>query len=811
LTVIGAWIVLLLVVVITAALGWQATTFQIDASADTLLTRDNEKYIQTRLASQEFAPEEFLFVAYQPKDRPLLSQETFDELQAIAGEIGELERVASVRSILNVPLPTLADANDLTSFDPAALTVERAGFSTEAISAALRDHPIYEDLLIDAKQEVTALQVLFRPHDRLNDLHSRITAIEAGGLSRSLSEDEEAELDKLRLAADPLEKELTDTRNREVETIRGIAGKYEDNANIYLGGVHVLGYQLVQIIRNDLVVFGGAIAAVIALLLLVLFRELRGVVVAFACCLVSIVCTIGIFGLLGFKATVISANFVALQLILTLALVVHLLVQYREYARTNAKWDQARLVRETMRAKAAPSVYAGITTAVGFASLLASGLQPVISFGWMMVVAIAVTLAVTLVLFPVLLTVLNRRTKADETPGVGRLLGGLATLAIKRPAWIAVSSMLLFAVCVAGFLRLDVENSFINYFAESTDVHRELTFVDQKLGGSTPLDIIYKAPPAEEDLLLEAEAFQTMQKLQALLERHEAVGKILSPVNFTALAREINDGKPLTEYEITAVYRLMDENLRESLVGSYFSPDSGNVRLSMRIRDTTADLDRGNLLQALRNDVEAALGNDADYRMTNLFVLYQDILERLFDSQVLTLGIVTAALFATFIIIFRSLRIALIAIVPNVLATATVFGVMGWLGIPLDLMTITIAAVAMGIAVDNTIHYVHRYRSEARNASSAAAVRNTHGSVGFAMFYTTLIVVAGFSSLVFSDFVPSKLFGLLTGVALTGAFLFDIMVLPVLLARFGTVARPGERKPATAGPAAATSDVGDHE
>jgi uncharacterized protein len=783
LNVTGAWIILLLVVGITVALGWQARTFEINASADTLLTRDNEKYIQTKLAAEEFSPEEFLFVAYQPKERPLLSQETFNELKAIAGEIGELERVASVRSILNVPLPTLADTGDLTSFDPAALTIERAGFSLDAVSSALHNHPIYEDLLIDAKQEVTALQVLFRPHPELDELQGRITALEARGLDETLHEEEEAELERLRLAADPLEKELTETRNQEVQAIRGIASKYEDDADIYLGGVHVLGYQLVQIIRNDLIVFGGAIAALVALLLLVLFRELRAVIVAFACCLASIACTIGLFGLLGLKATVISANFVALQLILTLALVVHLMVQYREYARTNAEWDQPRLIRETMRAKAPPSVYAGITTGIGFASLLASGIQPVISFGWMMVIAIAISLVVTLALFPTLLTILNRRSQVEETGRIRRLLDGFAGLTIRRPAWIAVSAVLMLAICIAGFLRLDVENSFIDYFAESTDVHRELTFVDQNLGGSTPLDIIYTAPPAEEDLLLEAEAFQTMQKLQALLERHEAVGKILSPVNFTALAREINDDKPLTEYEITAVYRLMDEDLRESLLGSYFSPESGNVRISMRIRDTTVGLDRGDLLQALRNDVEAALGPEAEYRMTNLFVLYQDILERLFDSQVLTLGIVIAALFAGFIFIFRSLRIALIAIVPNILVTATVFGIMGWLGIPLDLMTITIAAVAMGIAVDNTIHYVHRYRIEAGNFDPAAAVRNTHGSVGFAMFYTTLIVVAGFSSLAFSDFVPSMLFGLLTGVALTGAFLFDIMVLPALLGR----------------------------
>ncbi|MEX2124597.1 MAG: MMPL family transporter [Woeseia sp.] len=786
--VTGAWAILLLVVLVAGALGWQAQYFEIDASAETLLTRENEKYIQSKIVDQEFSPEEFLFVAYQPKNRPLLSSGTFDALRAISGEIEQLERVASVRSILNVPLPTLADSGNLSSIDPAVLTIDSAGFPIDAVASAFRDHPIYEDLLIDHGQTVTALQVLFLPDVELVALQNDITALEAEAVGRSLGDEEQAELERLRIEAEPLQKQLTGIRNQEVQAIRGIAERYAEDAHIYLGGVHVLGYQLVQIVRNDLVVFGAAIAALIAILLFVLFREPRWIVIAFACSLASIACTIGLFGLLGFKATVISANFVALQLILTLALVVHLMVQYREYARANTEWDQARLIRETMKVKAPPSLYAALTTAVGFAALLASGIQPVISFGWMMMIAITISLAVTLILFPVLLIVLSRRSEAEETGIVRRLLSGLAELAVSRSALIGISTAVLIVLCTAGFLRLDVENSFINYFADSTDVHRELTFVDQKLGGSTPLDIVYHVPPADADLLMGAETFQTMQKLQALLERHEAVGKIMSPVNFTALAREVNDGLPLTEYEVTAAYRLMDEDLRETLLGSYYSPETRQVRISLRIRDTTADLDRGELLETLRGDVRAALGEDADYRMTNLFVLYQDILERLFRSQVLTLGIVTAALFVVFLAIFRSLSLALIAIVPNILVTATVFGIMGWFGIALDLMTITIAAIAMGISVDNTIHYIHRYRSEARSADAATAIRRTHASVGFAMLYTTVIVVAGFGSLAFSDFVPSILFGLLTGIALSGAFLFDIAVLPVLLARF-----PGRR------------------
>jgi predicted RND superfamily exporter protein len=631
---------------------------------------------------------------------------------------------------------------------------------------------------------VTALQVLFRANDELEELHDRITSLEAEALDGSLTEEQLAELELLETRAAPLEKQLTETRNREIDRIREIVAEYQGEADVYLGGVHVLGHQLIEIVRSDLVVFGSAIAVLVAVLLLVLFRELRWIVIAFSACLVSIGSTIGLFGLLGLEATVISANFIALQLILTLAMVVHLIVQYREYARTHGDWDPGRLVRETMAAKTPPILYAGATTAIGFAALLASGLQPVISFGWMMIIAVAISMATVLTLFPAMLTILDRRTETNEARSIRRSLAALAEAVLARGGVTLSLAAVFLAVCVAGFFRLNVENSFINYFDDDTEVHRELTFIDRHLGGSTPLDIVYAVPPAEGDLVMEAETFQDIQKLQVLFGRHEAVGKIMSPDNFTALARQVNDGRPLTEYEVTAAYRLMDEDLRESLLGAYFAPETNEVRFNLRIQDATEGLDRSDLLRSLRDDVETVLGEDADYQMANLFVLYEDILQQLFRSQVLTLGIVYVAIMIAFLLIFRSLRIALVAMVPNVLVTATVFGIMGWFGIALDLMTITIAAVAMGIAVDDTIHYIHRFQLESRSSDAASAVRRTHTTVGFAVLYTTIIIVAGFASLVFSDFVPSILFGLLTGVALGGAFLFDMTVLPVLLARF---------------------------
>lgn len=785
---IVAWpkTVLAVFVVCAGLLGWQARHFQIDASEETLLTPDNVNYIRTQVMNQRFAPEEFLLVAYRPERWPVFSSQTFADLRELSRRLRKLERVSSARSILDVPLLRLAKRGSSLDLDPSALTIEKQGFPIAQIRRAFAGDPIYENLLVNADQTATAIQVVFRGDPKLDKLNGRIAELRHKGQENTLTGKERAALESLQAQAEPLEARLRDTRTAEIEAIREIVAEYEDDADIYLGGGHVLAYQLIQIIRNDLIVFGGAIAVMIAVLLLALFRRIKWVFIPILCCAISVLATMGLFGMLGFKVTVISANFIALQLILTLSLVIHLIVQYREYAGAHPDWEQAELVRQTLFRKAAPIFYAGFTTSIGFGSLLFSDIQPVITFGWMMIIAMFVSIAVSLILFPSLMALFARERGPSGRPVARYVLSFFARLSLAHRAAIGVVAAGVLVAAVAGLFRLDVENSFIHYFRESTDVRRALTFIDREFGGTTPLDLIYNIPPAleKQDLVLSARTVLALQRIQKALEQQEAVGKVLSVVNFTEVAKEINDDKPLTEYELTAIYWLLDKSVRENLVASFLSPEYGQVRISARVRDTTEGLDRGELLADIRADMAELQVPPEHYTLTNLFVLYQDLLERLFRSQVLTLGIVYGVLALAFLAIFRSATIALIALAPNVLATLAVLGFMGWLRIPLDFMTITIASIAMGIAVDDTIHYIHRYREELRDGPADRAVTRSHGTVGYAVLYTSLIIVLGFSLLAFSDFVPSVLFGLLTALAMTLALVFALTVLPALLGRF---------------------------
>ena len=774
--------VLGLFIVITVGLGSQAPNFDIDASPDTLLTRDNVLYTQTQLVNERFAPQEFLLVTYQPNSQALFSPETFANIAKLSDELLSLERVESVRSILNVPIFPEGTSMLRADLDLSSLTIEANDYSMEVLREQFTDHPIYTNLLVNEDLTATALQVLFRNNAELEALEAQINDLNRQYQAQGLTAEQEDQLDALVTQADPLRQALNRTRGEEIDQIRGFITQYEADATIHMGGVHVLANQLIEIISNDLVVFGIAIAIGICLLLLVLFRALRWVCIPILCCLSSILSTMGLFALLGIKATVISSNFISLQLILTLAIVIHLIVQFRESSNAQPDASQRDLIKETLREKIGPCFFAGLTTSVGFGSLVFSGIAPVIAFGWMMIIAMGFSIAASLTLFPVILELLPKHTQRKELAVFPALVAGFARSSLNQAALIGIVSVSIMAVSIVGILRLDVENSFINYFKDSTQIHQELAYIDQEFGGSTPLDLIYTTQDSSDnpDIVMTAHTVQMLQLIQHRMKEHEAVGRVLSAVNLTDLARELN-GAPLTEYELTTAYWLMDESFREDLLGAFYDPESGQARINIWIQDLTDGLNRAQLLEDIRAQMSEMGVPESDYQLTNMFVLYQDILQRLFSSQILTLGLVYAALFIVFLLIFRSPRLALIALVPNLLPTLAVLGIMGWLNIPLDLMTITIAAIAMGIAVDDTIHYMHRFQLERAGHSYEDAVERTHSSVGLAILYTSLLIIAGFSMLAFSDFVPSILFGLLTSMAMALALLVDLSLLPILL------------------------------
>ena len=258
-------------------------------------------------------------------------------------------------------------------------------------------------------------------------------------------------------------------------------------------------------------------------------------------------------------------------------------------------------------------------------------------------------------------------------------------------------------------------------------------------------------------------------------------GKVLSLATFYELMQMIMGN--VDDLQLALAQRSLPTSISSILLDPYLSAEVDQARISLRVKETSRSLERDAFLKEVRRHLIDELGfEEEQVRLTGLLVLYNNMLQSLFTSQILTLAAVFVAILAMFMVLFRSFSLAMIALTPNLLAAGAVLGGMGLAGIPLDMMTITIAAITVGIGVDDTIHYVHRFRDEfPRDRNYLQTMYRCHGSIGKAMYYTSVIIVFGFSILALSNFTPSIYFGLLTGLAMIAALMGAMLLLPKLI------------------------------
>jgi hypothetical protein len=804
-------IVIFLIMTGIAILAWYAQYFQIDASSDTLINENDPDMQYARVVSSRYDVQDFLLIAYTPK-KDLLSDEVLSDIGRLKSDLEQLPGVASVMTLLDVPMlesPPVS-VKDLAGDLPTILSprVDRALARKE-----LSTSPLYRNLIVSPDLSTTALQINLTIDQHYRDIVAQRDKLIDKGASVGLSEAEAARRDRLEAEILAMRKTFKVQNEKLIADIRAIMSRYRDKADLFLGGVDMIANDLIRFIKNDLEVFGLGVFIFLVLALGIIFRKIRWVLIPLMCCFFSVIAMAGLLGLFGWKVTVISSNFISLQLILTMSLSIHLVVRYREEEARFPDLTHRDLVIFTMREKLIPCLYATLTTVAGFASLLLCDLKPVITFGWMMVVGLIVSLLFTFLFFPAALALL-KKTPPPPVSGGGEFMTRVtAHLTEFHGRLIILVAFIALALSIIGISRLTVENAFVNYFKKSTEIYKGMRVIDQKLGGTTPFDVTLDFPetkdkPAVKPAVKAADDFgdfdefsefekkdnqenywftpYKMNKILAVhnyLESIPETGKVLSLGTMLKVAQQLNGGRPLDSLELSLVYNELPERFRKILIDPYVSVENNQARLSVRVVDTAKTLRRDQLIRKMEKEIPAEFGfNRADVRLTGMLVLYNNVLQSLFDSQIKTLGLVLLALMIMFLVLFRSLKVALIAVFPNLLSVSVVLGVLGWLKLPLDMMTITIASISVGIAVDDTIHYIHRFKEEyAINPDYLAAMRNCHESIGYAMYYTSLAIVAGFSILAFSNFIPTIAFGLLTGLAMVIALLAALTLLPRLI------------------------------
>ncbi|MBE0492387.1 MAG: MMPL family transporter [Sulfurospirillum sp.] len=791
-------ITLFIVIFSIASLGYFSKDLRIDASADTLLLEGDSDLAFTRQINQRYKSSDMLVVAFTPAN-DLLSEETLAVLQSLSIAFEKFPQIKRVTSILNVPL-FLSPILPISELVKDVKTLRSPNINKALVKEEFLNNPFYKNNLVSKDLSTTAIVLELQDDAQYTALKKNLSLVKNDGVALQKAKDELKEhRDAMRVS-----------NHQFIQDVRSVLAQHRHGGKLFLGGVNMIADDMIGFIYNDILLYGSALLVLLAGVLWIVFREIRWIIIPITICGFSILATTGILGLFGWEVTVISSNFVSLQLIITLSIVLHLIVRYRELVLLYPQNSQKELVLETMLSKLAPSFFAIITTIVGFGSLMLSDILPIINLGWMMSSGIFISLFIAFLLFPTLLLMLPKTTPKCSFEQSFTLTKTLANVVLHRGKYIYFATILIALFSLSGSTKLMVENSFINYFKSETQIYKGMEVIDAKLGGTTPLDLIVKFNEPEKQVeqeknpsLLdeffseflgekdEAQYWFTGEKMALVEKIHDYLNlldetrSVQSLANILKLGRMLNENKDLDNFKLALLYNKIPLEYKKTILDPYVNIEENEVRFSMRIADSNPLLRRKALLQKIDSDIDTMIKDRGTHRLSNLMVLYNNMLQSLFSSQILTLGFVAISLFLMFWIIFGSLKIAIIAITSNIIPMSIIFGFMGYFHIPLDLMTITIAAISLGIGVDDTIHYIHRFYEELqKDGNHSLAMQRSHESIGYAMYYTTFAIVLGFSILMLSNFVPTVYFGLLTVLVMIAALLGALLLLPRLLITF---------------------------
>ena len=773
--------------------------FQLDASSDTLLL-DNDPDLKTyRENSRKYGSSDFLVIAFTPNEE-IFTSETVSLLKNLVEDLKNVNGIKNVLSLFDVPLLKYSEQS-ISELAENVVTLSTENVDLTKAKYEFETNEVYRGLLISEDLKTIAFQMSLEPNKEYQKLISK--RYDLIDLEMTLEEEVfKNNLEILDLKIDEQKKINLSNEAILINEVRNITNNYKDNGEIFLGGGAMIAHDTIKMIQQDLLTFGVAVFFMFVLILSIIFKQFRWVAIPLISACLSALFTTGLISWMGWKVTVVSANFIALLMIIGISLTVHLVVRYREITSRFHDLTHSEALKKTLSQMFLPCLYTALTTMVAFASLIISDIRPIIDFGLLMVLSIFIAFTVSFIFFGSLASLMKKNTKDTKVDYSSGFTTWINSLVVRFKNIILLISLIGFIFSLVGINKLSVENKFIDYFKPTTEIYQGLSLIDKKLGGTAPLDIIISAPQSAtqtndefeedfDDFGIETEEYgywfnsqnlSYLEEIHDYLERRPEIGKVLSVSSAIKLA-EIAKGEKLDDLELALLRKVLPEDINNQLLSSYISEDDNQVRLSARVIESMDGLNRKNLIDEVKTDlIQNYQLSEEQFYLSGISVIYNNLLQSLFQSLIGSLTIVFSAIFIMFIILFRSLYMALIAMIPNLLSAASVLGIIGWSGIPLDIMTVTVAAISIGIGVDNTIHYVHRFLKEYDlQKNYDLAIKNSHATIGRAMFYTSLTIVLGFMILVSSNFNPSVFFGIFTSFSMIIAILAALMLLPVLI------------------------------
>ncbi len=811
---------LLVVSLVIAFFAYQSPNFKLDASADSLVLENDSALEYYRATRASYGSDDSLILTYTPSNNTfkngLFSTDALNHLRSLKNDLSALTRVKSITSLLDVPLIQSPPVT-LSELQKGITTLESPQVDITLAKKEFVTSALYRNLIISPDGKTTALQIKFIRDETWHKLLEQRNALRDKKRNNTLLPSEQQTLEQISQQFDAHNSTYQQNQKNDIATIRDIIKTYQQKATIHLGGVPMITADSTDFIQHDLMTFGVGVICFMIAILTITFRKFRWVSLPILTCLAAGTIMVGFLGFVNWPVTVVSSNFISLLLIITLSLSIHLIVRYRELQEQFPNATQLSLIKDTIRSKAAPCFYTAITTIVAFGSLLFSGIRPIIDFGWMMTIGISVAFILVFTLFPATLLFLQPSVSNNKNAITDKITLRLARYIKEHSSLTFALFAFLATFSAIGINNLTVENRFIDYFKKNTEIYQGMELIDRKLGGTTPLDVIIDAPSSffeasenteqddfeddedwEDDFGAEYSAgitgtsywfnthrFNEILAIHKYLDDLSETGKVLSIATALETLRQIDEDVVSDDFTLAILYKKLPQEIKQSLIAPYMSEDGNQLRFSIRVFESDPSLQRKVLLEKIQRELTEKMQlEEGQLHLTGMLVLYNNMLQSLFRSQILTLGVVFFAILIMFIMLFKNIKMALITIIPNLIAAALILGLMGWSGIPLDMMTITIAAISIGIGVDNSIHYVHRVTDEFNKDNDYwGAINRSHTSIGRAMYYTTVTITLGFSILALSNFVPTMYFGLLTGVAMMAALFANLTLLPLLIAR----------------------------
>ena len=773
--------VLLLITVLS--FGYYSKDFRLDASSETLLIEGDPDLAYLQEVTERYGSKDFLVLTYTPNEG-MVTEKSFNNLLSLKYKIQSLNWVHNVITLLDIPLLNNSDAplqERLESFK----TLKDEGVDKDRGFKEILNSPVFRNFVISENGNTSGIIVYIKENKKLENIEN-------------ISKEEiEAYKDKIK------------KQNHEnILEIRQVIQSYDDIGKIYLGGIPMIADDMMTFIKSDIVVFGLGVLLFIIATLWFVFRKLIWIIVPISSCLFSVVIMMGLLGILGWKVTVISSNFIALMLILTMAMNIHMSTRFLQLRKDFPKKNNFEIISLTTNKMFWPIIYTVFTTVFAFLSLIFSGIKPIIDFGWMMTFGLITSFIITFTLLPTLLNFAPSKNISLKKEQDSKITAFLGSVSLNNKNTIFGITGLVIILSMIGISKLEVENSFINYFNKDTEIYKGMKLIDEELGGTTPLEVILKFPAKEEDqeekVSTEDDEFDdwadeedsndekywfTKDKIDKIASVHNyldslpQIGKVLSFSSIIDVATQLNNNKPLGTLEMGVLYSKIPESIKTEIIDPYLSIEDNEARISLRVIDSQDNLRRNDLINKIKFDLKNKIGLDeSEFKLAGVLILFNNLLQSLFKSQILTLGLVMIGIFSMFIILFRNIKLSLIGVVPNFIAAFFILGIIGLLGIPLDMMTITIAAITIGIAVDNSIHYIYRFKEEfSKIKDYNKTLKVCHSTVGVAILNTSITIVFGFSILVLSKFIPTIYFGMFTGLAMLLAMVSVLTLLPSLI------------------------------